>query len=145
VGTNVVIEFVQAPGTSEYRMTTDPAKDDLRLRGPGDPPATNADTPKAHASVQPMGPGAVLISVPLTAYRTYAVTVFGRVITKALIFSATPTPNPIQVFENTIQGPAPPVYTRVVRVPAGSYRLEIVVRETTTLKLAADTIEFEVK
>jgi hypothetical protein len=49
-----------------------------------------------------------------------------------------------QVFEQLVQGPAP-LYTKIVKVPAGSHRLEVSVKDMTTGKLAADTIDFEVK
>src|ERR1022692_449006 len=58
VGTNVVVEFVDSAKTGEYRMTMDPSAI----------AAVTADTPKAGATVQPMIPGGVLISVPLAAY-----------------------------------------------------------------------------
>src|ERR1035438_5511785 len=64
VGPNVVIDFVRAPGTGEYRMTADPAAIAM-LRASGDWPVTNADTPKSGATAQMMGQGSVLISIPL--------------------------------------------------------------------------------
>ena len=134
VGTNVVIEFVDPNKTGEYRMTTDPAAIAM-LRAPGDRPVTNADTPKAGATVQPMIPGGVLISVPLTAYGDHRVNVYGRVTFKERM---------VQSFEDSIQGPAP-LYTKVVPLRAGSYRLEVLVKDIATSKLAADTIEFDVK
>jgi GWxTD domain-containing protein len=137
VGTNVVIEFVDPNKTGEYRMTLDPsAKDALALQlPPGETQRTNGATPKAGATVQQMIPGGVLISVPLTAYGDHKVTVYGRVTFKERM---------VQAFEDSIQGPAP-LYTKIVRVPAGSYRLEISVKDMTVLKLKGDTIEFEVK
>ena len=134
VGTNVVIEFVDPDRTGEYRMTADPSQFAL-LRAPGDWPATNAATPKAGATVQPMIPGGILISVPLSDYGNHKVTVYGRVVGKE---------RNVQVFLDSIQGPAP-LYTKVVQIPAGSYRMEIVVKDTTTLTLTGDSIEFEVK
>ena len=51
----------------------------------------------------------------------------------------------VQIFEDPIQGPAP-LYTKVVAYRhGGTYRLEIIVKDTTNGKLAADNIEFEVK
>ena len=59
----------------------------------------------------------------------------------------------VQVYEDPIQGPAP-IYTRIVALPRsrsdgavakGTYRVEIVVKDTANGKLAADKIEFEVK
>ena len=81
-----------------------------------------------------MIPGGVLISVPLTEYGDHKVTVYGRVDGK----------QGFQVFEQVVQGPAP-LYTKIVKVPAGSYRLEISVKDMTVLKLIRDTIDFEVK
>jgi hypothetical protein len=50
----------------------------------------------------------------------------------------------LQVFEDTIQGPAP-LYTKVLPVLKGNYRFEVSVKDMTTGKVAADNIEFEVK
>ena len=125
VGTNVVVEFVDSAKTGEYRMTKDPSAIAV----------VTADTPKAGATVQPMIPGGVLISVPLAAYGDHKVTVSWRVAGKG---------QNTTLFENPIQGPVP-LYTKVVQLPAGSYRLEILVRDMMSGKLAADTIEFEVK
>jgi GWxTD domain-containing protein len=125
VGTNVVIEFVDPDRTGEYRMTMDPSAMAV----------VTADTPKAGATVQPMIPGGVLISVPLAAYGDHKVIVYGRIVGNAPMFDG---------FSDTIQGPAP-LYTKVIRRAAGSYRLEITVQDMATNKLASDTIEFEVK
>ena len=121
-----MIEFVDPSMTGEYRMTVDPsAKEALMI----------VAREKAGATVQPMIPGGVLISVPLTAYGDHKVAVYGRVTFKERM---------VQSFEDSIQGPAP-LYTKIVKVPAGSYRLEISVKDMTVLKLIRDTIEFEVK
>jgi GWxTD domain-containing protein len=125
VGTNVVIEFVDPDRTGEYRMTMDPSAMAV----------VTADTPKAGDTVQPMIPGGVLISVPLAAYGDHKVIVYGRIVGNAPMFDG---------FSDTIQGPAP-LYTKVIRRAAGSYRLEITVQDMATNKLASDTIEFEVK
>jgi GWxTD domain-containing protein len=125
VGTNVVIEFVDPDRTGEYRMTMDPSAKDALIIVPRE---------KAGATVQPMIPGGVLISVPLTAYGDHKVTVYGRV----------DGDQGLQVFEQIIQGPAP-LYTKIIKVPIGSHRLEISVKDTATGKVAADTIDFEVK
>jgi GWxTD domain-containing protein len=134
IGTNVVIEFVDRNATGEYRMTTDPAAIAM-LRAPGDRPVTNADTPKAGATVQPMIPGGVLISVPLTAYGDHGVNLFGRIVTV--------TRRTVQTFEDTIRGPA--TYTKIVPLRPGAYRLELVLKDVVADSLAADTIDFEVK
>ena len=125
VGTNVVIEFIDPDKTGEYRMTTDPAAKDAY-----------AAPPKAGATVQNMFMrGAVLVSVPLTAYGDHRVTVLTRMVSGGGRF---------QVFEDTIQGPAP-LYTKVLPVLKGNYRFEISVKDMSTGKVAADTIELEVK
>src|ERR1035441_4074049 len=70
-----------------------------------------------------------------------------RVVTQRLTYSGlVPPPDPVRVFEDSIQGPAP-LYTKVMPLAngSGSYQFEIVVKDTVTGKLAADTIEFEVK
>ena len=73
VGTNVVIEFIDPEKTGEYRMTTDPSeKDALR-------PASRSRRRRARRC-NAMLPGAVLISVPLTAYGDHKVTVYTRVL-----------------------------------------------------------------
>jgi GWxTD domain-containing protein len=118
VGLNVVIEFVQAPGTSEFRMTTDPAVTPALLHVPREMPVTNAATPKAGATVQMKGQGEVLISIPLTAYGDHRVNVYGRVVTKALTYSGpVPPPPPVQVFEASIQ--AAPIYTHHMTLAQG--------------------------
>ena len=122
--------------TGEYRMTMDPSEKDALLRVPGDLPMTNAETPKAGATVQPMIPGAVLISVPLTAYGDHKVTVYTRVVGK--------DGRVVQMYEDPIQGPAP-LYTKVLPIVRGTYRVEIAVKDTANGKLAADNIEYEVK
>jgi GWxTD domain-containing protein len=134
IGTNIVIEFVDHNASGEYRQTADPAAIALS-RAPGDRPVTNADTPKAGAAVQQMIPGAVLISVPLTAYADHQVRVYERVVGKERI---------VHAFESSIQCPAP-LYTKIIPIAKGTYRLEIVVKDMATLKLTGDTIEFEVK
>jgi len=145
VGTNVVIEFVDPNKTGEFRMTTDPAMTPALTRPPGAAPLTNASTPKAGATVQTMFmKGAVLLSVPLTGYGDHNVIVYARVMRDDRF---------VQVYEDPVQGPAP-LYTRIVALPRsrtdggvakGAYRLEVVVKDTATGKLAADTIHFEVK
>ena len=134
VGPNVVIDFVRAPGTGEYRMTADPAAIAM-LRASGDWPVTNADTPKSGATVQMMGQGSVLISIPLSAYGDHLVRVDGRFLGndgKKYPFAA------------SIQGPVP-VYTHNMQLAKGSYTLGIVVNDMTTGKLATDILEVEVK
>jgi GWxTD domain-containing protein len=125
VGTNVVIEFIDPEKTGEYRMTTDPSEKDAY-----------ATAPKAGATVQSMFMrGAVLVSVPLTAYGDHRVTVRTRMVGNT---------GRLQVFEDTIQGPAP-LYTKVLPVLKGNYRFEISVKDMTTGKIAADSIELEEK
>jgi GWxTD domain-containing protein len=145
VGTNVVIEFIDPEKTGEYRMTTDPSEKNALNRAPGVAPSTNANTPSAGATVQNMFmKGAVLLSVPLSAYGDHKVMVYAR---------ATRDDRFVQVYEDPIQGPAP-LYTRIVALPRsrsdgsvakGTYRLEVVVKDTANGSLAADKIEFEVK
>ncbi|MGD0772601.1 MAG: GWxTD domain-containing protein [Candidatus Solibacter sp.] len=126
VGTNIIVEFVDSAKTGEYRMTMDPSVMAV----------VTADTPKAGATVQPMIPGGVLISVPLTAYGDHKVSVSARVVGREGRVA--------HVSEDPIQGPAP-IFTKVLPLAKGTYRFEIVVRDMTSGKLAADNIEFEVK
>ncbi len=88
--------------------------------------------------------GAVLLSVPLTGYGDHKVIVYARV---------THNDRLMQTYEDPIQGPAP-LYTRIMALPRarsdgsaakGAYRLEVVVKDFVSGKVAADTIEFEVK
>ena len=72
VGTNVVIEFVDPDKTGEYRMTTDPSGKERCYTL-----AADSATPKAGATVQNMFmKGAVLLSVPLTAYGDHRCNVY---------------------------------------------------------------------
>jgi hypothetical protein len=129
-----VIEFVDPNKTGEYRMTLDPSgKDALPSHGTGRP---NGATPKVGATVQNMFmKGAVLLSVPLTAYGNHRIKVYTRM---------TGNGGRFQVFEDTIQGPAP-LYTKVLPVLKGNYKFEIVIKDLDTNNQAADTIDIEVK
>jgi hypothetical protein len=140
VGENVIIEFVDPNRNGEFRMTVDPSAKDALLNVPRETPRTNSATPKAGATVQPMIPGGVLISVPLTAYGDHKVSVYARIARKEV----DPSAGKIQGFEQFIQGPAP-LFTKIVALTKGSYQIEVVVKDTATNKIAADTIEFEVK
>ena len=124
---NVWIDFVDSDGTGEYRMTTDPAAIAL-LR-------SNVDLPKAGATVEMTEPDTVRISIPLTAYGDHLVTVNGRVAGKGLEKF---------LFKASVQGPVP-VFTQNLKLAKGTYTLKIDVKDMVTGKLAADTIEFEVK
>ena len=133
VGTNVVIEFVDPNKTGEYRMTLDPSGKDALLNVPREP---NSATPKAGATVQTMFmKGAVLLSVPLAAYGDHRIKVYTRM---------TGNGGRFQVFEDTIQGPAP-LYTKVLPVLKGNYKFEIVIKDLDANNLAADSIDIEVK
>jgi hypothetical protein len=120
----VVIEFIDPDKTGEYRMTTDPSEK-----------AAYAAAPKAGATVQRMFPGGALVSVPLTAYGDHKVSVHVRMASNG---------QNLQAIEESVQGPAS-IYTKVLRLPAGPYHFEVVVKDLVTGKVAADTIEFEVK
>ena len=133
VGTNIAVEFVSTPGTGEYRMTADPASIEL-LRAPGEMPLPKGDTPKAGVTLQAEGTGKVSISVPLAAYGDHRVHVYGR---------ASGGRGRAQIFRASIQ--SAPIYTQHMELAAGSYKFEIVVEDLATGKLAADTIEFDVK
>jgi GWxTD domain-containing protein len=124
---NVWIDFVDADGTGEYRLTDGPAAI-AQLRA-------NADIPKADATVKSTGPGTVLISIPLTEYGDHLVTVNWRM-----------AGNVREKYQSTasVQGPVP-VYTQNMQLAKGTYTLKIDVKDMVTGKLAADIIEFEVK
>jgi len=138
IGNDIIVEFVDPTGSGEYRMTTDPAEKDaqrlqafVRLQGP--PPVGTA---KAGATVQARGSGAASISIPLNSYGDHRVNVAGRILSM--------TGRVVTDFGDfTSQGPAH--YTKVVVLPAGVYRLEVVVTDSVTGKLATDSVVFEVK
>jgi len=119
VGTNIIVEFTDPNHTGEFRMTSDP--------GP---------TQAAGATVQRLGAGATLISVPLTVYGNHRVSINGRVLTPARRVATT--------FEDLIQGPAP-LYTRIVALPAGVYHLEITTKDVTDGSQRGDRLDFTVK
>jgi len=151
VGNNVVIEFVDPTASGEYRMTTDPAEKDAQnsvasaranatqpnleqFRKLNLPPPVAAA--KAGATIQARGSGAASISVPLSAYGDHRVKVAGRILTM--------TGRLVTDLGESVQGPAP-LYNRVVVLPAGVYRFQVMVTDMTTGKLATDNVEFEVK
>ena len=131
-GNNVIIEFVDPTMTGEYRMTMDPAeKDALRFVAPPSGPAA-----KAGATVQVMGNGAALLKVPLSSYGSHTVSVTFRVTSM--------TGRPVANFEDAVPGPVPS-YTRFVSLPAGTYRLGVILKDGTTGAVARDDMSFEVK
>jgi GWxTD domain-containing protein len=147
IGTNIIIEFIDPNHTGEYRMTADPSEKDALVRVPGDRQVIDSATPKAGATVQRMFPGGVLVSIPLTSYGDHKVAVSVRLARNAQNRgdgTAQPGRQALQAFEEAIQGPAP-LYTKVFRVPEGSYHFEIIVKDTATGKLAADSIDFDAK
>jgi|GEM_PF-559054 len=123
IGTDIVVEFVDPGKSGEYRMSADPS-------------VASGATAKAGATVQRLGNGATLISIPLTAYGDHRVNVAARVLTIAWRI--------VETYEDSIQGPAS-VYTKIVALPAGTYRLEVVVNDIAAGKRASDDIVFEVK
>lgn len=136
VGTNVIIEFIDPAMSGEYRMTTDPSSKDALLYLPPHQPPTDAASRKTGTAVQRMAPGATLISIPLTAYGDHKVTVSAKIFTTANGIVTT--------FEDTIQGPAP-LYTKIVPLPAGTYRVEVIIKDASTNQLATDSLTFEAK
>jgi hypothetical protein len=145
IGKSVLLKFHDMFRTGEYRLTSGPVPTVPYFTPAAPFFAPAVPVTKADATVQPSTPGAVLISVPLTAYGDHKVTVLGRVEAMSVGFSRfTLPPRPVQVFEDAIQGPAPS-YTKAVQLAAGSYRLKIVVKDTATGKLAGDTVDFEAK
>jgi GWxTD domain-containing protein len=128
IGANVVIEFDDPNKTGEYRMTMDPSQAAAF--------ANAANGPKAGATVQRLGTGATLISIPLSAYGDHRVGVYARVLTiQGRI---------VQSFEDSVQGPAP-LYTKIIPLPAGSYRLQVSLKDGTSGAAAADDFAFAVK
>src|SRR5450759_2741998 len=139
LGTNIVIEFVDPNKTGEYRMTIDPSeKDGVQVNG-GWPPASAATSkaasmmkvmfPKAFVSMRVLSKGAVQISLPLLAYGDHRVNVYMRVTSKE---------GRVQVIEDSVQGPAE-TYTKVITLTKGSYRIEVIVKDTVTGIVTTDT------
>jgi len=119
IGTNVVVEFTDPNHTGEFRMTSDP--------GAAQP---------AGATVQRLGAGATLISVPLAVYGNHRVNVYGHVTTM--------TQRIVTTFQDTVQGPAP-LYTKVIALPAGVYHLKITTKDATDGSQRGDSLDFTVK
>jgi len=148
VGDNVTIEFVDPTKTGEYRMTTDPAEKERSgyiegyVAGVTGVAADNHVAPvKTGATVQVMGATAtggrmVLLSIPLNGYGDHRVNLLGTLTSS--------TRRPVQTFEQALPG-ATPLYTRIVPLAPGSYRLNIVLKDLTTGVLAHDGMDFEVK
>ena len=128
IGDNVVIEFDDPDKTGEYRMTMDPSQAHAF--------ANAANALRAGATVQRMGTGATLISIPLAAYGDHRVNVYVRVVTT--------TGRIVQTFEDSIQGPAP-LYTKIIPLAAGNYGLEVSVEDAVSHGRAAEALRFEVK
>ena len=150
VGTDIIVEFIDPTLAGEYRMTADPSEKEGRVSAPATsqqefqrlelfgklqrPPALG--TAKAGASVQARGSGAASIAIPLSTYGDHQVGVAARIVTM--------TGRLVTTFEDSVRSP-PALYTKVVALPAGTYRLEVVVSDTTNGKLATDSVVFEVK
>jgi GWxTD domain-containing protein len=139
LGTDIVVEFVDPTMTGEYRMTLDPSEKDV-LHVNGDwPPASAATSkaasmmkvmfPKAFLSMRVLFKGAVQISLPLLAYGDHRVNVYMCVTSKE---------GRVQVIEDSVQGPAE-AYTKVITLTKGSYRIEVIVKDTVTGIVTTDT------
>jgi GWxTD domain-containing protein len=139
LGTDIVVEFVDPARSGEYRMTMDPSEKNV-LHVNGDWPPPGADTskalltmkvmfPKAFLSMKVLFKGAVQISLPLGAYGDHLVNVYTRVTSRE---------GRIQVSDESVQGPAE-AYTKVITLIKGSYRIEVVVKDTVTGIVATDT------
>ena len=128
VGTNVVVEFVDAGRTGDYHMTSDPSVRQAATRI-----KTGATVQKMGATAD--GPRLMMISVPLDSYGGHAVNLSGT-ITSA-------TRRPIGDFEVSLPGSAP-LFTRVMTLATGSYRLNVLVKDTVTNAEVSDEIDFEV-
>jgi len=125
VGNNIIMEFVDPTMSGEYRMTRDPKVKETLVAGAN----------QTGATVQAQASGTV-ISIPLQIFGDHRVNVFGLI--------SDGVPHVVQIFDEPVQGPAP-MYTKSVKLPAGSYRLNIVVKDLTGGTVATDVINFEVK
>jgi GWxTD domain-containing protein len=144
IGSNIIIEFVDPTGSHDYHMTTDPSeKQDKEHKETAAQtaalshawPAADAATASAGATVQ-VGNGYAMLSIPLDTYGNHQLWLYGRTFTKEGRL--------INAFDLPVKDQGE-TYTKSIPVQPGSYRSEVRVRDVTTGKLAADTIEFEVK
>ena len=136
VGENVIIEFVDPTRNGEYRMTTDPNEKDASaqaalLNGQG----KTGTTVQVMSTAAPNGK-AVMISIPLGSYGGHSVAVMSTITTS--------TRRPVQNFERTVPAGAP-LFTHFIQLAPGSYRLNVVLKDTVTKAVNSDQIVFEVK
>jgi len=133
------VEFVDRAWTGEYRMAVDPREKDEGGRAAGDwPPADAAASQtgekrvasgSAMVAARVLGKELVEVSLPLVSHEGHLVRVYGRV---------TGVSGAAQVFEASVQGPAES-YRHTVRLGKGTYRIEVVVKDTVTGEVATDS------
>jgi GWxTD domain-containing protein len=129
VGNNVIIEFVDATRSGEYRMTMDPsAKDAMRwVHG-----APNANI---GVVVKMMPNRPVSISIPLAGDATNVFNLVGKI--------SMPDGRIVATFEDSLE--AGGIYQKYLPLAAGSYRLSVVVKNVATGAITNQEQSFDVK
>ena len=138
IGTNVIIEFVDPQHNGEYRMTADPLEKEVA--------AAAANGGGAHLSidVQRLN-GLSLVQFPLTAFGDHRVQISVRILTVAVdALRGTVARQTVASDEATIQGPAA-LYSKFFSLPAGTFRMNILVKDLTTGRVSSDSSGFDVK
>ena len=129
VGNNVILDFVDATMSGQYRMTTDPSERD-RLRLAPAPPIANIGV------VVRMTPGRLVsISIPLEGGATNLVNLVGKI--------SMPDGRIVASFEDSLE--AAGIYQKHLPLAAGSYRLSVVVKNVETGAITNQEQSFDVK
>src|SRR5262249_10065633 len=141
IGDNVIMDFVDATRSGEYRMTPDPSEGKRqRIAAPLTPTAPpTAATNRAGAAVRLVGDGVMQVLIPLNNYGDHPARIYGRLVNRSQ--------HVIAAFEEELQPAAAhtPVYSKATKLPAGSYKWFVAVRDLTTGTLYTDELPFDVK
>jgi GWxTD domain-containing protein len=130
VGSNVVVEFVDATWSANYRLTANPAQKQLP---PGTP--TGRFAPFSAAAVRVDGDTATF-SIPLEGFANHQIKILARILNSAGRGAGS--------WELGVQCPAPAV-NRQVTLASGFYRLKLGIKDVTTGDVADQVVDFEVK
>jgi GWxTD domain-containing protein len=143
IGTNVVIQFVDATGSGEFRMTVDPSVKDPLLRVPnGGRAMTLGNSPLAFQveadAAAPRGSPTrmVAISIPTIA-PGHTLDIYGRITTM--------TRRRVSVFEDTFSAGQGEAYRKSIPLAPGRYRADVVLKDMTTGLEETGERDFEVK
>jgi GWxTD domain-containing protein len=140
VGDNVIVEFVDKAGSGDYRHATSPSEKYAPLDAPPPvpknlPPVPGPTANRAGAAVQLLGDGVVQVVVPLQNYGSHSVTVYGRLLSSSQ--------RVVGAFEERPKNG--PVFSKATKLPAGSYKWFVAVRDLTTGTVYTDDLPFAVK